>query len=300
MYRQIFTYPVFVATALLVLHSWLFRGRRNTLLFWGAGYVVAFCRELAYQNIFPSYRFTGAQFKLFNVPLTIPAGWLFEAYISLYLAQIIMGADLASITEGEARMTPKRYGARVLPIIGLSCVVTGTIAFAIENTAVRMHWWHGRGAGDGISPGWIPGHMFTVFWLTTLLLYITHEGLRLRRNLLYVGLALAFTAVVELVDVIGPAAKQHAWVMPLVIVIVAAYFASLFMWRRLLLFFTVFALAVMGDNPAALAARLLGKTEPRDTISLWLLWNMSVVLIYGLYLFKKQRPEIPVTPRQLL
>lgn len=297
MYRPLFTVSVLIATVLLVLHSWLFRGPRNTMLFWVAGYLFAFGREFVYQNVFPTYRFTGADLKLFNVPVTIPMGWLFEAYTSIYLAQFMLGADVQTMTAGEARITPSAYGQRVLPVIALACVVTSTITCAIENVAVRMHWWQTGGGGYGISPGWIPGHMYTVFWLLTLLVYLMHKPLRLWRNLLYVVLALAFTAVLELPNAIGPAAQLHAWVYPLVSLVVGAYLAVLFLWRQLLLFVVVtLVFGMMGDVPSRLLASLIGVEYQR----VWLVWTMSVVLLYGLYLFRTQRPERPVSPTQLL
>lgn len=296
MYRPLFTIPVFVATALLVLHSLLFRGRRKTLVFWGLGYLLAFGREFLYQNVFPTYRFTGANLKLLNVPLTVPAGWLFEAYTSLYLAQIILGTDLAMIAGGKSRITAKEYGKRVLPVIALSCAVTGTISCAIENVAVRMRWWQIHGGGHGISPGWIPGHMFTVFWLLTLLLYVSHEQLRLKRNLAYVALALGMTAVIELVNEIGRAAAQHAWVYPVTFVVVGAFFASLLMWRQLMLFFVVVVVCVTGDIPAS----VLSSLTSIGTTTLWLVFNMCVVLLYGAYLVKARQPASRVSPAELL
>jgi hypothetical protein len=299
LYRPIFTIPVFIATALLILHSALFRGRRDTLLFWGLGYLVAFGRELVYQNVFPTYRFTGADLKLLNVPLTVPAGWLFEAYTSLYVAQFLLGVDRASLTKGLDRMTPKAYGERVLPVITLSCVVTATIACAIENVAVRMRWWQTRGGGESISPGWIPGHMFTVFWLLTLLLAVTHRGLRLGRNLLHVALALGFLGVVELIDVIVPASQDRPWVTAAAMVVCAAYLASLFMWRRLVLFFVVdFVLGVMGDNVASVIASAIGR--PADMLLVWQIWTMTVMVTYGVYIVTRQRPAVQVRPAELL
>lgn len=297
MHRWIFTYPVFAATLLLIVHSWLYRGRRNTLIFWGLGYLVAFGRELIYQNLFPAYRFTGADFKLFNVPLTIPAGWLFETYISLYVAQFILGADLSTLSGGEERMTAKRYGERVLPVVTLACVVTGTIACAIENIAVKMHWWQNRAGGDGISPAWIAGHMFTVFWISTLLLYLTHPALRLRRNLVYVVLALAFMCVVELIEIIVRA--DSAWVTALAASVGIAYLASLFMWRRLLAFFVVFLLAQSGD----MVARAIAPYVPFSMADESLIWQVFVVLlvmVYGAFIMAMQRSPNRVEPVDLL
>jgi hypothetical protein len=300
-YRPLFTYPVAVATALLVLHSWRYRGRRSTVIFWGLGYVVAFGREVVYQNVFPTYRFSSSDLRLFGVPLTVPAGWLFEAYTSLYMAQFILGLDRDTVTAGEDRMTPRRYGGLVLPVLCLATVVTSTISFAIESVAIPMHWWQPRSGGEGMSPGWIPGHMFTAFWLLTLLLYVTHPPLRLRRNLLYVALALGFTAVVELVDVILPAAARSAWLYPVAAVPAAAYLGSLFMWRRLVLFFfVVFVLGVMGDVPAGVLASLFGVTRSGGVTSVWLAWVVCVMLAYGLWIVRMQRPERPARPVRLL
>ncbi len=299
MYRPLFTYPVLIATGLLILHSWLFRGRRNTLIFWGAGYLFAFARELMYQNFLSNYRFSGTDLKILNVPVTIPMGWLFEAYTSLYVAQFLIGADAATMAAGEARITARDYGTRVLPVLALACVVTSTITCAIENVAVRMHWWATKGGGYGMSPGWVSGHMFTVFWLLTLLVYLTHKPLRLQRNLLYVVLAQCFVAVLELVDSIGPAAQQHDWVYPVVCLVLASYLAVLCMWYQLLILqMVIWGMGMMGDLPSRLLASRIGAGT--DITSIWLTWTMSAMLLYGVYLLATQRPDRPVNPTQLL
>jgi hypothetical protein len=292
MHREIFTIPVIVATVLLVLHSYLFRGPRSTLVFWGAGYCFAFLRELAYQNWFPTYRFVGADLKLLNVPLTIPAGWLFEAYTSLYLAQFILGMDLRALTEGAVEMTPERYGRRVLPVLALSSVVTGTIACAIENVAVKMHWWQARSGGEDVGR-WITGHMYTVFWLLTLLVYVTHRELRLVRNLVYVACALGFTAVMELANVIGPYSRDHAWAKPLAFAVAGAYVLSVFMYRRLLLFFAVVVgLGILLDPSEWLASFL----QINDSVLVWQVWVIALISLYGLHMYLSQRPTAPARP----
>ena len=298
MYRQLFTYPVFVATALLIAHSWLFRGRRNTLLFWGVGYLIAFGREFVYQNYFHgTYQFTGANLRILNVPVTIPMGWLFEAYTSLYIAQYLMGVDVRSMVGGKTQISAREYGTRVLPVLALSCVLTSTITIAIENVAVRMQWWQVADGGDSVNPGWVIGHMFTVFWLLTLLVYLTHRRLRLQRNLLFVGLTLGFNAVLEL-GLVGPQVWSHVW-GPLVLLVSAGYVAGLFMWRQLLLYvFVSFAVLALIDLNAPQLAPLLGLGG--HDVLLALVGTMTALTLYGLYLVRMQGPEHPRLPVELL
>jgi len=293
LYRPLFTIPVFIATVLLVIHSWLFRGRRNTILFWGGGYIFAFAREFMYQNMIVAYTFSGVSLKLFNVPLTIPMGWLFEAYTSLYLAQFFIGADLTTTTVGNLRISARDYGKRVLPIIALACVITSTVTCAIENVATRMHWWQSEAGGEGINPGWILGHMFTVFWLLTLLMYLTHKPLRLHRNLLYVLLALGFTFVVET----GGPTNHGSWGY----LVMAAYFAALFMWRQLLVFFlVVIALNVVLLTGFGFLWESVAALAHVQQITVQLAWTMTAMMFYGAYLLWTQRSEHPVRPTHLL
>lgn len=239
MYRALFTVPVMIATASLVLHSGLFRGATKTKIFWGYGYLLAFGRELVYQNFLANtYRFTGTDLKLLNVPLTVPMGWLFEAYISLYVAQYILGTDAKMLIGGRRQITARQYRKEVLPVIALACIITSTITIAIENVAVRMHWWQMMDGTYNVNPGWIQGHMFTVFWLLTAILYLTYEPLRLRRNLVYIVLAWAFNLVVEL-GFLG----NEAWrSIPLTLIawsLVGAFLVVLALWPELLLYFLI-------------------------------------------------------------
>jgi hypothetical protein len=58
-------------------------------------------------------------------------------------------------------------------------------------------------------------------------------------------------------------------------VVAGGYVASLFMWRRLVLFFfVVFVLGVMGDVPSGFLASLVGITRHGDVIAVWLGWNV--------------------------
>ena len=297
MYRPLFTIPVLVATALLVLHSWLFRGPRATLLFWGFGYVVAFARELTYQNVFATYRFTGAGLQLLHVPVTIPCGWLFEAYVSLYVAQWVLGVDRASLLGDEPHISPRAYGARVVPLLGFACVVTATITLAIETVAVRMGWWQTRGGGSGLSPGWIHGHIFTVYWLSTLLTFVTHPRLRLWRNLAFVVAAWMCMFAIELAE---PALSSGRTAAHVALALAAApYVLGSLMWPQLaLLALGGFVVLVQGDVPTRLLARTIGR--PEDQQGLWLLWNVAAVLAYGVYLYRTQRPPVPRRPALLL
>jgi len=198
---------------------------------------------------------------------------------------------------GKAQISAAEYGRRVLPVLALSCVITSTITVAIENVAVRMQWWQVANGGEGVNPGWVIGHMFTVFWILTLLVYLTHRPLRLRRNLLFVGLTLGFNATVEL-GLLGPQVWEHFW-GPLVLLIVAGYVAALFMWRQLLLYiFVSFALLALIDLNAPQIAPLLG-LEGYD-VFLAFAGTMTALALYGTYLVRTQAPEHPRMPVELL
>jgi hypothetical protein len=105
--------------------------------------------------------------------------------------------------------------------------------------------------------------------------------------------------VVELVDVIAAAWREHPWILVVAGAVQVSYLASLFMWRQLVVFFVVvFVLGVMGDNFATGIATITGLT--RHSTLIWQIWTMAVMGLYGLYLWKTKRPAQPIRPEQLL
>jgi hypothetical protein len=267
MYRWLFTGPVFAAVVLLLLHSWFYRGPRKTLLFWGVGYVFAFGREWLYQNFFPTYRFAGDALRIAHVPVTIPMGWLFEAYISLHLAQVILGIDMDSLTGGQRKITPEGYGRRVLPLIGLAALISGAIAIAMEVAGTSMGWWVSFSQADlplGLPSQWTSGdrfangHIYTVFWLLTLLIYLTHEPLRLARNLVHVLFMIIMFIIAEQSDKLMAAAGEGLWLTSLVMLGLGGFFGTLFLYRMLPVYFLALLAFIMSGAPGQPVANLFG------------------------------------------
>jgi hypothetical protein len=292
MYRPLFTFPVLFATSLLLLHSWLFRGPKNTLIFFGLGYVAAFLRELGYQNVSPSYVFRGADLGVFNVPITIPLGWLFEAYISLYVAQVLLGVDNATILAEKTRIAADEYRRRVLPVILVACAVNSSIVYAIENTAVRMRWWYNQDGSATMDPNWILGHTYTVFWLLTLLIYVSHAPLRQRINVAYLVAAVLFVAVIKL-NLFESGRSRATWALAWLVI--GAYAVVLVnLCRRLLPIF------LGGLGLGVLVAFALFPLASRYRLADLVDFGTVGMLFAGLVVWRTQRPARAIAPAHLL
>jgi len=53
----IFTIAVFIAFTLLIIHSILYRGIKESLIFFGFGFIFGLIREMIYRSYFNNYSF---------------------------------------------------------------------------------------------------------------------------------------------------------------------------------------------------------------------------------------------------
>jgi hypothetical protein len=268
-------------------------------VFWVAGYGVAFFREFMYQNVYvypPTYVHTGKGLHLLNVPATIPMGWLFEAYISLHLAQAILRTDLSDVASEAPKISAQDYGERVLPVIGLACAITGTIAVAIEAAGMSMGWWS-RPNGQGFdTPGWragadfVDGHIYTVQWILLLMVYLLYPPLRVKRILINVAAAVLAEVVVLGLD---PPLHHTRWgplIVGLAAIVCISLVVALLSWKHLRIFLVIWLLEQNNSFPLDKVAHFFGQTHDNAQLDASM-WSASMALLYCLYLIRRQRVE---------
>lgn len=145
MYQELFLYPAIGAFVLLVIHSWLTRGKRFTMLFFLGGFAFGFVRELIYVNFKQIYDYSGLSVKLLGVSPVIPIGWVFTFYIGICFTERIFGFSVEEIAAelhgADARRVDAIITQRLIPMLIGIALFTGIVSFAIESTAINMGWW---------------------------------------------------------------------------------------------------------------------------------------------------------------
>jgi len=300
-YKEIFIYPVLVATLLLIYHSYKIRGLKKTLQFWGLGYFILFIREAIYQNFMPVYRFYGVTLKILNVPFVIPMGWLFTCYISLFLAEQIMGINLNKYIATDSSIElilSKEYEQKVLPVIIFACLITTTICFAIENTAVNMQWWgdpYLEGMQTFMNSGWLGGWMVTCFWFLTLIIYIMYPSLRLKKNLILVLLIWCHYILGEPITIYQELWGSSIWFYFIYIfLILIVLIPALLVWKD----FSFMYILMMGILVALKQILLLFTLDFVNQIVAFIF--LGVALFFSLYIYRKYRPELPINIKKIL
>ncbi|HET9234749.1 MAG TPA: hypothetical protein VFP10_11470, partial [Candidatus Eisenbacteria bacterium] len=127
--------PAFLVLIGLFVHSWKFRGRRDTLLFFAfallfgvlRGNIIWWITAVHFQGKFP-YIFQNQLMGVYHDSFTADAGWIVCTYLGVFLAWRI--ADRIPWARG-----------RVFPLVSLSCLFNVCLAYAVESTAISMGWW---------------------------------------------------------------------------------------------------------------------------------------------------------------
>jgi hypothetical protein len=122
--------PMLVAWSLLVTHSVLERGVRQTVQWFGCAVLYGLAREVLVGHTVPVYRFPVE--ATFQVALLVAIGWSF----AFYLGDMVASEYLRGIgPEGRPRMLPESMKASI------ATGVTGATALSIEAVAVGVGWW---------------------------------------------------------------------------------------------------------------------------------------------------------------
>ena len=127
---------------LLIVHSFIFRGARTTVIFFIGGFLYGifkgnaptFWKFLKYifygtTNVQPHpYFFTNPIIKIGEAPLIECLGWTFTFYLSWTLSEKILSKT-------------NSYNNKIFPTLLLSCMISSTICYSIETACIVGGLW---------------------------------------------------------------------------------------------------------------------------------------------------------------
>ncbi len=223
---QIFIISVLIAFILLIIHSLKKNGWKETVIFFGFGFIFGLIRELIYRTFFVNYAFNEMPLQLFGTPLTIIFGWIFTFYLGYALC-----VNFIDVNTSHAHVQ----------LIIFCAIFSSTICFSIETTAMYMGWWKvffetSSYAASDLLAGW--------FYTTLLffsLYFIIIKKLRGIKNYLLPILLIVLIAYIEIVEILPFTLETIPliilyFLIILVIILLYPYLAILIITLALLFF----------------------------------------------------------------
>jgi len=128
--------PSFICVLILILHSYIFRGKRITFVFFVSCYVMKALKCIsdalpAQPDYMPTTDFLGLNVggkPLGSYLFVIPIGWIFAHYISWCIAEAIL------------KNNPNKRDA-FFPTVVLSIFGTGLVGLCMEKVNEGILWW---------------------------------------------------------------------------------------------------------------------------------------------------------------
>lgn len=129
--------PSSILLILLFLHSWRYRGRRVTLVFFVTCFIFGIIRGNTIHYIITSYLkgeslpylFVQPMVRIANASLQECIGWIFALYLSWSTVEWVLARQSGG----------KKIG--LFRLIGLSGILMGCVAYAVEAVAAGVKWW---------------------------------------------------------------------------------------------------------------------------------------------------------------
>lgn len=184
LYFPVFIVSVLIAFGFLVLHSIKHRGARETLIFFGYGFLFGFIREIVYRFLFKNYSVTDVPLQILGVPVAVIFGWLFTFYLGYCFCQKFL------VLEKESEY---------MRLIVLCAIFSSYICFSIETAAMYMGWWEvffesSNFAASDLLAGWFYSTLlfFSIY-------FVLIGKIKSARNLLLPILIIVLIASVELI-----------------------------------------------------------------------------------------------------
>ncbi|MBD3254660.1 MAG: hypothetical protein GF383_06180 [Candidatus Lokiarchaeota archaeon] len=183
----IFIFAVLIAFILLIVHSYLHRGIKETLLFFGFGFVFGLIREIIYRTFFNNYSVSEVPLQILGAPLAIIFGWLFTYYLGYSLCESFM----KDASEPE-----------YLRLMILSALFSSFICFSIETAAMYLGWWEvffesSEFAASDLLAGWFYSALlyFSIF-------FILLGKIKKKKNLILPFLIIFLITIIEFTEVL--------------------------------------------------------------------------------------------------
>ncbi|HME53438.1 MAG TPA: hypothetical protein VKM55_14535 [Candidatus Lokiarchaeia archaeon] len=240
MYQELFVYPAIGAFVLLIIHSWLTRGKRFTMLFFLGGFAFGFVRELIYVNFKQIYDYSGLLVKILGVSPVIPIGWVFTFYIGICFTERIFGFSVEEIAAELHSADAKRVDAiitqRLIPMLIGIALFTGIVSFTIESTAINMGWWrfiyfHGEYVPSTVQYMWMQTSI--IFMLIFFLAYF--KEIRCKKTWIFLAVFTAKYAAEDFVfQYLPPAGQAILWIL--------VFIAPLFFYHEFSIYYLIILL----------------------------------------------------------
>ena len=143
---KVFIISVGIAFSIEIVHSILTKGVKFTLEFFGGGFLFGFAREFIYFSFIHTYEFPDMPFKMLNVPIFIPIGWVFTFYLAYEFVN--------KLVEPKTIKDYKNF-------ITFAAFFSTFICIPIETAAMNMNWWVLYSSANGnIAPFYLMGGWF--------------------------------------------------------------------------------------------------------------------------------------------
>lgn len=186
LYFEVFLVAVLIAFILLIIHSYFYYGLKESIVFFGFGFIFGLIREIIYRTFFNNYTFGSMPLKILNVPIAIIFGWMFTFYLAYYFS--------------EKLVKPKDQESDAVRVLMACAIFSSFICFLIETAAIYMEWWEvhfveSHFAASDLLSGW---------FLTTMLFFSIYFILlgkfKKLKNITLSLMVISLIAIIELAE----------------------------------------------------------------------------------------------------
>jgi hypothetical protein len=197
---QVFIVAVFIALALLVVHSVVHRGIKETIIFFVFVLLFGLIREIIYAAFFKNYSFGETPLQILGAPVVPIFGWIFTYYLGYNLCEKL-------IDQEEKSEYPR--------LMVMSAIFSSYICFSIETVALYLGWWEvffesSNLAASDLLAGWFYSALLFFSIYIILLGKATQSG-----NFLLPILLIFLIAIIEI--------KERLMIIPSEIIIIIVY-----------------------------------------------------------------------------
>ena len=197
---QIFLIAVFIALALLVIHSVIHRGVKESVTFFVYVLIFGLIREIIYAAFFNKYSFGETPLQILGAPVVPIFGWIFTYYLGYSLCEKL-------IDQEEKSDYPR--------LMVMSAIFSSYICFSIETVALYLGWWEvyfesSNLAASDLLAGWFYSALLFFSIYIILLGKATKSG-----NFLLPILIILLIAIIEI--------EERLMIIPSEIIIIIIY-----------------------------------------------------------------------------
>lgn len=201
---MIFVIAVLIAFIVLVIHSLIYRGVKETSIFFGYGFIFGIIREIIYRTFFKNYSVSEVPLQIFGAPIAVIFGWLFTFYLGYCFCEKFLDSEEES-----------EYSRLMV----LSAIFSSYICFSIETTAMYMGWWEvffesSNYAASDLLAGWFYSALL-FFSIYNILIKKVNKN----KNLILPILIIILLTIVEFTEVLMMSPSEIGIIVILIIIL---------------------------------------------------------------------------------